>query len=129
MIIGRIGTDRRALLTVQLADSGGVAHPLEFQLDTGFNGWLTLPLDIIDRLELAFERTRIVSLADGREAPSNTYNARALWHGRSHNVYVVESPSQPLLGMSMLWGSEVTLQAWDGGDVIIEEVDPRDRIS
>ena len=39
-------------------------------------------------------------------------------------VLVLESDSVPLLGMTLLWGSRVTLDASTGGEVAIEELPP-----
>ncbi len=39
-------------------------------------------------------------------------------------VEVFRSIDQPLLGMELLEGSRVTVEAWDGGDVIIDEDQP-----
>lgn len=95
---------------------------MEFILDTGYNGWLTLPRDTISRLGLTIRVERTVSLADGRSVELRTFAATVLWHGQPSSVYVVESESEPLLGMSMLWGSRLTLEAEEGGEVTIEEM-------
>ena len=124
MIRGRIGQNRQPRLTVQIADANGTLHPVEFILDTGYNGWLTLPHDLISQLGLTIRRTRTVSLADGRSVVLRTFTATVLWHGQPSNVYVIESESEPLLGMSMLWGSKLTLEAQEGGEVTIEEIHP-----
>ena len=97
---------------------------MEFILDTGYNGWLTLPQDIISRLGLTIRVERTVSLADGRSVALRTFAATALWHGQTSKVYVVESESEPLLGLSMLWGSRLTLEAREVGEVTIEEMRP-----
>ena len=129
VIRGRVTEARQALLTVRIVDASGIAHPLEFQLDTGFNGWLTLPTNVIDRLGLIATAPQTVSLADGQRVELRTFVASALVDGQPHNVFVVESGGNPLFGMSMLWGSSVTIQAWEGGAVIIEEVAPRNQVS
>lgn len=124
-----MGQRRQPQLAIQVSGSSGVPEPMGFLLDTGYNGWLTLPAEVIARLGLSPRDTRTVNLADGQDVDVSTFIATVIWHGEPHPAYVVESPGDPLLGMSMLWGSEVTLQAWEGGGVIIEEVDPREPIS
>ena len=37
---------------------------------------------------------------------------------------VFASGDEPLLGMAPLWGSRLIVEAWDGGDVTIEEAPP-----
>ena len=47
-----------------------------------------------------------------------------LWHGQPHEVEIFQSIDQPLPGMELLEGSRVMVDAWGGGDVIIEEAQP-----
>ena len=61
-------------------------------------------------------------LAHEQRVTLRTFRAAALWHGRKSNVYVFEADGQLLLGMSMLWGSRLTLEAKKGGEVTIEEM-------
>ena len=115
MIRGHVGTNREARLTVEIAGASGMAQPVEFVLDAEFNGWLTLSQDMIDRVGLTSARPQSGILADGQRVEFRTFTASAWWHGQRRNVEIVESPGDPLLGISMLWGSNVTLQAWKGG--------------
>lgn len=50
------------------------------------------------------------------------YGALVSRHGRMRPVLVYISDSRPLLGMELLNGSRLTVDAWEGGDVVIEEV-------
>jgi hypothetical protein len=42
------------------------------------------------------------------------------WDGQDRNVMVLEANGGPLLGMSLLYGSRVTLDVVDGGPVTIQ---------
>ena len=46
------------------------------------------------------------------------------WHGRLSDALVLKSDSAPLLGMTLLWGSRVTVDALTDGQVTIEELEP-----
>ena len=46
------------------------------------------------------------------------------WHGRPSDVLVLNSDSAPLLGMALLWGSRVTVDALTDGQVTIEDLIP-----
>ena len=85
---------------------------------------MTLPPDIIERLGLTSEATSPAILADGQDVDLNTYTARAMWHGQQVLVEILETAGHSLLGMSMLWGSRLTLEAQEGGEVTIEEMRP-----
>ena len=125
MISGRVernelgGLEPR--LVVSIMDAGGELRQFEVVLDTGFTGWLMLPEADINRLGLVIEGRHQGILASGNEEEFEYYETSVSWHGRLHEVEVFQSIDQPLLGMELLEGSRVAVDAWDGGDVIIEE--------
>ena len=122
MITGQVGPDLKARLIVDLIAASGSSHPVKFEIDTGFTGSITLPGDLIRLLDLAQQGTSLATLADGQVVEFNIYRARAAWHGQQRGVVVFESESEPLLGMTMLKGSKLTLEAREGGEVTIEEM-------
>ena len=103
MISGRLTEDRLPLVTLNLIDHNEVVHPVTFLVDTGYDGWLVLPPDIIR--ELALPPTgdaNIVTVAGGATLEWANYRARLYWNGRVRDVVVLESDTMPLLGMAML---------------------------
>ena len=90
-------------------------------VDTGFTGWLTLPEADIRRLGLAGVGYRDSVTASGKMERFDYYKTLVSWHGRLHEIEVFQSIDQPLLGMELLEGSRVAVDAWDGGDVTIQE--------
>lgn len=122
MISGQVGPALKARLIVDLIATGGTNHPVEFEIDTGFTGSITLPRDLIRLLGLTQQGTSLATLADGQVVEFNIYIARAAWHGQQRDMVVFESESEPLIGMTMLKGSRLTLEAEEGGEVTIEEM-------
>ena len=103
MISGRLTEDRLPFVTLNLIDHNEVVHPVTFLVDTGYDGWLVLPPDIIR--ELALPPTgdaNIVTVAGGASLEWANYRARLYWNGRIRDVVVLESDTMPLLGMAML---------------------------
>ena len=94
-------------------------------IDTGFTGHLILPAGAVRSLSLPERGFVEVELADGEMATLGVYEARVLWHGRRHRVPVYEADGGPLLGMSLLRGSTLTIEVIPGGEVLIAER-PRD---
>ena len=81
-----------------------------------------MPPDVIEQFGLTPDVDRTIVLAHEQSVILRTFRAVVSWHERQSNVFVIEADGQPLLGMSMLWGSKLTLEAWDGGEVTIEEM-------
>jgi hypothetical protein len=50
------------------------------------------------------------------------YDARVLWRGQERFVPVYEAEGGPLVGMSLLRGSRLTVEVEPGGDVVIEDL-------
>lgn len=122
MIRGRVGPGQRAFVEVTLRGGDGQQVSVEAVLDTGFEGYLILTPDIIQRLGLDYPQGDSYILANGQPAQFPTYLATVSWHDRPRLVLVLESNGAPLLGASMLWGSRVILDMEEGGGVSIEEL-------
>ncbi len=121
MIRGKVNRHQQAVIPIAIMGSDDGLQSLEFVLDTGFTGYLTLPPDSIRLLGLPSAGHRIFELANGEPFEFNTYLATVSWHGRLCDALVLQSDSVPLLGMDLLWDSSVRLQAWADGEVTIEE--------
>jgi predicted aspartyl protease len=50
-------------------------------IDTGFSGFLTLPLDIITALDLTWKGRDIATLGDGTSCIFEVYIATVIWYG------------------------------------------------
>lgn len=122
MIRGKVGGNQQALVPLDINDGNGRPHRLEVIIDTGFTGHLALPPEFIRVLDLPFVGQRIFELANGEHFEFAAYLATVSWHGRLRDALVLQSDSVPLLGMTLLWGSRVTVDALDDGAVIIEEL-------
>ncbi|WP_219729904.1 hypothetical protein [Sodalinema gerasimenkoae] len=48
------------------------------------------------------------------------YTAKVIWDGEYRNIPVNEAETDPLIGMSLLYGYDLQIQAIDGGRVTIE---------
>ena len=124
MIRGKVSGNQQALVTVEIMDGEGRLQSLEAILDTGFTGYLTLPTESIQRLGLPSVGQRTFELANGELFEFEAYLAGVSWHGRLSDALVLKSDSAPLLGMTLLWGSRVTVDALTDGEVTIEELTP-----
>ena len=122
MIRGHVSGDQQALVTVDIMDARSRFQPIEVVLDTGITGYLTLPTESIQELGLPSVGRRTFELANGELFEFEAYLAAVSWHGRLNDALVLRSDSAPLLGMTLLWESRVTLDALTDGEVTIEEL-------
>ena len=124
MIKGKVSGDLQALVIVDIMGGEGRPQSLEAILDTGFTGYLTLPTESIQQLGLRSVGQRIFELANGDLFEFEAYLAAVSWHGSLTDALVLKSDSIPLIGMTLLWGSRVTVDALTDGEVTIEELAP-----
>lgn len=121
MIIGRVNWLLEAIVSVEVQAADGQLHPFQCVLDTGYDGDIALPSAVISRLGLAFAGPSDIVFLSGYSAPLPVYEGIAYWHGQPIQVAVLETEQESVLGMALLENSTLTIQAWDGGEVLIEE--------
>lgn len=121
MISGRI-RNREAIIELEVSAPGQPSQLVEAVIDTGYNGYLTLPGQLVTVLRLPFAGHRRGTLADGSITRLDVYLATVVWHGQPKDVLVSQAAGAPLIGMSMLKGSRMTMDVVDGGDVMIDEL-------
>ncbi len=123
MVTGRVALDgREAVVALDVLDRGGRERRIEAVVDTGFTGYLTLPSDAAASLGLPERGSETFVLADGSEAVLPVYRGEVLWHGRGLRIPVSQADGGALVGMSLLRGSRLTVEARPGGEVRIEEL-------
>jgi predicted aspartyl protease len=59
-------------------------------------------------------------LGDGSEVVFEIYKASAIWDGQNQVIDVAASDSDPLVGMSLLYGFKLQIETVEGGLVTIE---------
>jgi clan AA aspartic protease len=91
-------------------------------VDTGFNGWLSLPPDLIAQLNLRWKRRGRAVLGDGSECVFDVYEAVVIWDGDLLTIPVDEADSEPLVGMSLMEDYQLLVEVFEGGRVEIHKV-------
>lgn len=122
MITGFVTPYLEAIIRLTVRGSAGQEVEIEAVVDTGFNGSLTLPRALITMLDLAWRRRGRAILADGSESIFDILEAIILWNGQARRVAVDAADTEPLVGMFLLSGCKLTIEAIDGGKVTIQEL-------
>lgn len=125
MIKGRVSSDGaaglQAWVTIEVGGSDEVFRSTNVVVDTGFTGWLTLPGSVIEQMGLDLYGRRPAVLANGEMEILDLYFAFIQWHGQVRPVMVHQAGGRPLMGMSLLSGSRLLVDASEGGEVTITE--------
>ena len=120
MIQGVVNPAYQPVVNLTVHGPSGRSQEIEAVIDTGFNGFLTLPPNLVMELGLAYrDRSRAI-LADGSEALLNVYDVIVLWDSRLRNTRASAADTTPLIGMKMLDNHDLSIQVRGGGRVVIE---------
>ena len=119
MITGIVTAQREAIVLLKVRGPAGQEEEVEAVIDTGFDGFLSLPPALIARLQLAWRRRGRALLADGSESVFDIHEGRVLWDGQLVRVAIDAADMVPLSGMSLLEGFELTVQVRTNGRVTL----------
>jgi clan AA aspartic protease len=120
MIIGNVNTNREAVITLTVLGTNQQRQEIKAVVDTGYTGFLTLPSSVIATLELTWYMQQECIIGDGSTSMFNLYEASAIWDGQIRTIEINESETSPLVGMSLIEGYELNIQALAGGSVTIK---------
>ena len=120
MITGVVNADSEAIIELQVQGPAGQRRTVEVVVDSGFNGWLSLPPSAISSLGLAWRQRGRAVLADGTESIYDIYDGRVLWMGRVRRIPIDEAEAVPLGGMALLQDHELKIEVRVGGKVTIK---------
>lgn len=119
MITGRV-ENFHAFVPVVFRLPGRRDVTIEFVVDTGFVGFLTLPPAAVTTLGLPFLHDTAANLADDSEVQLSVHAATIVWQGVEQRVRVLATGKRPLLGMALLNDQELVVQCTDGGLVTVD---------
>ena len=117
MISGQINSNIEAVISVPIRDNDGQICTCQAVIDTGFSGYLTLPLSLVSTLQLPIIETRAFTLGDNQRVDFDIYSATIVWDGDVREILALASEAFPLVGMSLLKGFHLSMDIIDGGEV------------
>jgi clan AA aspartic protease len=122
MITGRVTADRQIVIRLTICGKSGKDREVEAILDTGFDGWLSLPPALLAELGFEWRQRGRAFLADGSESIFDIYEGVVIWDGQSYRVPIHAADATPLVGMSLLDGYEIIIQVRPSGNVTIRRL-------
>ena len=118
-MIRGVVTEFRPTVSVALRLPGQPTLAIEFVVDTGFQGALTLPIAAVHALGLPFFMEIQTLPASGQPYYANLHSATILWNGQETMVTVLATGTRPLLGTTLLRGYDLFVAFEEGGEVLI----------
>ncbi len=122
MITGIVTDSMDAIVEVRVVGEATQGTTVAAVIDTGFNGYLTLPRPVIQSLGLHDRGVRRAQLADGQMVLVRLYRATAVWNDQNRAVQIVEAEGSPLIGMAMLRGFRLSIDVESRGSVLVESL-------
>jgi clan AA aspartic protease len=119
MILGFVNANCEAVIRFVVGNQKGQRKVIDAVIDTGFTGFVSLPSNIIAELNLSWSYRDRGTLGDGSEVIFDIYLATAIWDGQVRTIEVNAAETEPLVGMSLILGYELRIEAVEGGTVAI----------
>ena len=122
MIRGAVNPRLEAVARLRVRGPGGAEADVDAVIDTGFTASLTLPPAVVAALGLARQSGGSALFADGSVRPFDLYAAEVDWGGAWRPVLVWVVGEEVLLGMRLLAGHQLRVEAVPGGAVEITPI-------
>jgi len=122
VITGQVTAELEARLTIRVRSETRTEIAVESIVDTGFSGFLTLPVAIISALQMQRQGFTHIRLADGNHVGVNLYEGQVWWNDRWRPITIQESEGDPLLGMELLRNHDLFVKVIAGGEVTVEDM-------
>jgi clan AA aspartic protease len=120
MIHGVVSKNREATISLVVVNETRQTKLITAVIDTGYTGFLSLPSEIINELNLSWTGIDRGTLGDGSEVTFEVYAAKVIWDGEYRDIPINEAQTDPLVGISLLYGYDLQIQTIEGGNVTIE---------
>ena len=122
MMNGIVDHNCEATIRLVVSNESKKRQVIDAVIDTGFTGFLTLPLTVINSLNLRLYSREEGTLGDGSTCIFDVYSGLVIWDGEYRFIDVNAAETDPLVGMSLLYGYRIQLDAIEGGMVVIQSL-------
>jgi clan AA aspartic protease len=122
MIEGRVNEALHAKLRLELLAGDGAPRVVDAMIDTGFNGFLALPAELIEQLSLSWIYRHQGELANGVVEIFDVYEATVAWDGVTRVVEAEAIQAAPLVGMSLMLNHELRIEVKENGQAVLSKL-------
>ena len=122
MMRGIVNQNREATIRLVVGNANKQRQVIDAVIDTGFTGFLALPLTIITSLNLHLYSREEGTLGDGSVCIFDVCPGFVIWDGEFKRIDINAAETIPLMGMSLLYGYRMQLDAIANGKVTIQSL-------
>lgn len=122
MITGHFNDDHEARISIVVRGLEGQSRELEALIDTGYTGFLTLSPSIVELLDLPWIGRSLAVLGDGGTQPFDVHKGIVVWDGKRLAIEVDVAETDPMIGMRLIYGHNLRIEAIEGGTVTLESL-------
>ena len=120
MIEGVVNDAYEAVVALSVRGPEGQVQEIEAVIDTGYSGFLTLPVTLVTELGLPFAYVGRAFLANDDEVSFDVHDVTVLWDDQPRPVKADATGSIPLVGMLLLDRHDLNIEVESGGRVVIQ---------
>jgi clan AA aspartic protease len=103
LIEGFANNNLEPIVDIELLDENGNREKTSVIIDTGFNGYLCLSEDLVEKVKLSYYGSDRFELGDGKVVESDVYLGMIAFDDKEVEVLVILSASEDtLIGTSLL---------------------------
>jgi clan AA aspartic protease len=122
MMHGIVDQNCEAMIRLVVSNADKERQVIDAVIDTGFTGFLTLPLTVLTTLDLQAYSREEGTLGDGSSCIFDVYSGFVIWDGEFRRIDINASEASPLIGMSLLYGYRVQFDTIEGGTLTIQSL-------
>jgi clan AA aspartic protease len=119
MIVGRVNAQLEPTIPIDVISVIGTKQTLTAVVDTGFDGELLLPRSLLESIGWPYRGRRTAQLGDGTRTTFDVYRGTVHWETSARSVQVLESAGDVIVGMRLLTGVRITIDAVVDGPVTV----------
>ena len=116
---GSVNSSVEARVRLRLRGPSGVSDDVDALVDTGYSGALSLPMLLAKQLGLIQGRGGVIFLADGSSSTYVSFDVELEWLGKFRPVVASAIGDDVVIGMVLLSGHALMIEATVGGAVTI----------
>ena len=123
MIEGAVNAALEAVVILSLRGPSGQVQETDVVIDTGYDGFITLPSPLVQELGLPFRFRGRAVLANGSEETFDVYGVTVFWDGEPRSIEADAVGTEPLAGMLLLDTHSLYVEVADGGRVVVQAME------